>query len=188
MKNLTVAVMFMLLLGTVNLASALSLQVQPSNQTAFLNDHLVYSINVSEASGLGAYDITLSFDPFLFAEPTISYGSELGAPGDSFTDALFETGSINVAETSFLFDLSLQPTQFTLFTLDFLAIGVGTGTIAFGPVLISDLSGNYFQDVTLSGAGITIEAGQAPIPEPGTIILLSAGLAGLIFWRRRGYN
>lgn len=185
MKKITMALLILLLAGSANFANALSIYMQSASQSVSLNDHAIFNVNVSGASGLGAYDITLLFNQLTFAAPTIIFGSYLGAPGESFVDAIFSNGSVNIAETSFLWDLSLQPADFTLFTLDFLATDVGVSLIAFGPISLSDPIGNTILDVTTTAASITVEPGVAPIPEPGTILLVCAGLASLAIWRRR---
>ena len=45
--------------------------------------------------------------------------------------------------------------------------------------LTGDNSGYFVADITL------IQGGAGPTPEPGTLVLLGSGLAGLVSWRRR---
>jgi hypothetical protein len=185
MKKLALGLVLLLLLGATHLAAAYSLQISPASQTVFQNDHALIDVNVSGVSGIGSYEITLLFDPLIFAAPTVTFGSQLGNPTDSFTNVIMALGSVNVAEVSFLPDLTFQPANFTLFTLDFLATGIGTSNIVLDIINIGNANGDEIPGAVPSGGEITVEAGQVVVPEPGTLLLLGTGLAGLVAWRRK---
>jgi hypothetical protein len=186
MKKLALGLVVLLLLASANLAAAYSLQISPASQTVFQNDHAVINVNVTGASGIGTYDITLLFDSSILADPTVSFGSLLGAPDNSIAGPPnFALGSVEVPEVSLLFDLSSQPANFTLFTLDFLATGIGTSRIAFDSIILGDVNGVPIRDFVSTGGEITVEAGQVVVPEPGTILLMGIGLAGLAACRRK---
>gem|GEM_PF-2503315 len=135
---------------------------------------------------LGAFFIDVSFDNSLFGLDLVSFGDLLnGNAGDPlFSDRFVDdsvSGIVSLSETSFLFDFeldALQPASFTLATLDFTALATGSGALDFALIDLSDELGFSINDAT--GAGTTVT-----VPEPPMLALMSAGLIGIGFGRRR---
>jgi hypothetical protein len=93
-------------------------------------------------------------------------------PSDSSFYSL-DYGSIDVTDTFYgvlSWDLSELDPGITLLGLEFVL--------------------ETYDDLFASTASISnpvfVTAGSAPVPEPGTFLLLSAGLAGLVVYRRKG--
>jgi hypothetical protein len=61
-----------------------------------------------------------------------------------------------------------------------------SGTAPFCDPSTLQRTGNWAVDISGVGSAIDISASGTGVPEPGSIILLSAGLAGLTLLRRRG--
>ena len=143
-------------------------------------------------------DMIVDWDDGLLSFAGIEFGTALGDPDflEAFTDfADLGGGRLNVAELSFLFDFTgLQDgLPFTLFTLTFDTIGVGTsvlglvGNIAGQPSPFNFI-GDFFGDPLEAepGAGsITIVEPPVSVPEPGTLLLFLTGLLAVEASRRR---
>lgn len=138
------------------------------------------------APSLGAFDLTISFDPARLSFSTVVFDTFLGTPDTDFTllgSNSLETsifvddtvaGVVRLVEVSLLFDFeleALQPASFPLATLTFAPLAPGTGLLTITRQTLGDAAG----------------APLHVVPEPGTFLLFGAGLIGLIGygWRRR---
>ena len=134
---------------------------------------------------VGAFDFNVLFNDAVLAFDSYSLTDNLGdiSAGDASDWSWGDLGggTANLAELSWLGDLSFQPDSFTLATLSFTGIGAGTSLLFFDSVLISDAWG--YDICTIPGAGAV---SVAPVPEPGTFLLLGAGILGLVAVRFRG--
>ena len=187
------------LLISTGTASALTLSLEPSATSvavgsAFTVDLMVSGVNPTGAAPLpvGAFDIDVWFDPMLMSFTGYQLGNSLGAVDTEALDwswGEFTPGIIDLAELSLLSPAELeaigQPESFSLATLEFLCLGMGTSQIGIDdsdPLFtynVVDAWGDSFA-VTVADP-VTI----AQTPEPGTMLLLASGLAGLAGTRRR---
>ena len=160
-------------------ALAISVDLVPSSVTVMAGDSLSVGVVISGlvAGGppsVGAFDLTVSFNPAILSPTGVAFGLFLRNPGllQALTGFNFLSGLVEFAEVSLLSPAALdalQPASFTLATLSFTALASGTTTLAFSQITVDDAFGN-----------------KLAIPEPGTLLLLGSGLAGLgaVAWRR----
>src|SRR5579871_5146363 len=126
------------------------------------------------APSVGAFDLTIGFNPNLLSPTSVVFGSFLGDPGllESLVSSSIMTSQVNVAEVSLLPSTSLdalQPATFSLATLTFVAKASGTASLGFTAGVVDDAFGNKL----------------ASIPEPGSPWVVSLPLLVLAIGRRR---
>jgi hypothetical protein len=132
---------------------------------------------------LGTFDFDVIYDPAMLLFNSYTLGSQLGdVPDDADDESYGDLGGgiINLAEVSWLLDLSTQAETFILATLSFKAQAVGTTLLSLSNVLLGDFSGDPLTLENEPSLSLTIEPRQGtPVPEPATIFFLGSGLAGL---------
>lgn len=180
----------------VLLSTALTLAMAASVQAATLSflpgyNNITIGETVSvdvEISGLeivdlAGFDLDVNFEAsVLNFTGYILYG-ELGTvPGDAEDLSLGDDGSgtINLAEMSWLGDLSGQSDSFTLATLTFEGLEVGSSSLAFTYADLSDDWGDVITADTLGGR-VDINA----VPLPGAVWLFGSGLVGFVGLKRK---
>ena len=139
---------------------------------------------------IGAYDLTLAFSATQLSLTNVTFDTFLDGPVDSIAgfDIPF-AGQLSVFEVS-LSGLSNQLglSQFRLFSLDFLALEEGIAYVALVGGILSNEFGEEYQDWRRQAARLEITAAPPPptsVPEPETLGLLMAALAGVLVVRRR---
>jgi PEP-CTERM motif len=177
-----------LLIGVAPAAHAVSLTFSPSLQTVALGDPVSVDLRVS---GLGAgvppslsgFDVDVSFDSSIL----VLVGAQLIAPLGSSAQFSFDVQSTASGAVVNLFALStlsaaeldaLQGDEFTLATLTFATLAMGTSALVLGDVALTDGSG----DPLPLDAGFN---GQITVPEPATSIGVGLGLFAFALLRRR---
>ncbi len=181
------------LLGTA--AHAVMISFNPSATTVQVGDSFSVDIVVSDLGDVvSGFDLDVTFDDTLLAGDGASFGTLLGNLGtQAFADTIVGADAINVAEFSFLSNMSLDALQddsVTLATLNFTALAAGIAELAFA--LDASLQLNVFGSDPFSPfafdnigtAQITIEAAPVIMSEPRPLALLAAGLILLAATRR----
>jgi len=160
----------------------LSLDITASNVSVGEIFDVELNISGLEPEDLGGFDLDLTFDPAVVQYQSYSLGTELadaffGGPIDLSDDSRTDTGVLQLAEVSGLFDFSAQPSAFLLATVTFLAQQRGLSPLTISKAELSDSTG------LMSLAIDEINGASVAVPTPSTLLLLPFGIA-LLFARR----
>lgn len=156
-----------------------SIQVRPefnhSTRSKPVRQELVGSA-IASTTGFG-FDVAID-------QPTsvLGYtGYSMGSIFDDFSDP-FNPNNVS----GLYFGPGNAGEDIELATLRFEALGVGTGTIDTSGLFDGMFYGLFymFGDEDLLGS-LDVSVNAAPVPEPGTFILLLTGLAGVVGMKKR---
>jgi hypothetical protein len=141
---------------------------------------------------LSTFDLDVSFEPTILAFSSVAFGDpvlsdqlDLFGLGSitSFDDTVF--GVVNLFELSLdpPTDLdSLQAGSFTIATLTFKTLGVGTSSLDIIDIwALGDANGNPI----LWSAGDIKSGSISSVPEPASVLLLASGLAGMGYFSKK---
>lgn len=173
------------------------LTIEPTTPAVQEGTQAVADVGFSQVTSyVGAYDITIDWDPTLLSFSSVSFDQYLDGPAESIQDFTSGTGTLEVGEFSFG-DLSNQ-TGFgalPLFAITFDTIGAGISpltidTVANGGPVISDAIGDAYTNFSITDSSLQITA-PPTVPEPDSSWLLATGLLALagasrVRWRIRG--
>lgn len=195
MKQLRKFWVSLALLFTVD-AHAISIDLVADNTSVTAGSLVSVAVNISglndmSAPALGVYDLDVIFDNSLFAFNNLfwgdsSKGNQLDLNGfGSLQSNNLSAGLINLFELSFDDIASLnngQAGEFTLFTLVFNAIAIGSGNFSLGANLLGDAEGAYLPLDTINNTQVVVTS--VTVPEPSSLLLL-LGLVAVMTLRAR---
>lgn len=190
--NLTLALgLALVLTSTVAQANNITLGFKPPAQTVPIGTPVSVEVEISglgafSAPSLGSFVFDVNFDPSIVGYTGATFGDPVN--GDQLdilgfgspSAATPAVGSVNLFEVSFDFDVILDAAQlpaFTLVTLNFDTLNVGTSPLTISNAILGDSQGNSLED---ANTVITTAGSITVAPEPGTWVLMLSGLTGMI--------
>lgn len=188
MKHLRKFWVSLVLLFTVD-AYAISIDLAPNKTTITQGESVAVAVTISglddsAAPSLGVYDVDIHFDSSLFQVNSLAWGDsskgnqlDLGGFGSLQTSNL-ATGLLNLFELSFD-DISLlndtQTGEFTLFTIVFNSLAIGSGNFSLTANSMGDAEGAALFAKAITPTRVDIKS--VTVPEPSSLLLLLGLLA-----------
>ncbi len=187
----------------VSSASAIMIDFLPTSSSVEVGAAFEVDVVISDLAAAGeivsAYDLNVSYDATNLLATGVTFGSYLDDPffpGFTLQDSVLTTaGLVNFSELSFLSDAELaaqQPDSFTLATLSFEALSVGSSSLLFvpDPFFGIDIKGNLFSvlPVTTGTVSVMVNAPAVAIPEPSSLALFALSFLFIGMSRRTTKN
>jgi hypothetical protein len=188
-----------LLLSTAAMAGATTISLQASSQDVHVGDMFSLNVVLSDATALpvvGAFDLTLAFDPDVFQLGTYHFTDLLGdlASVEALDVSAGVSGhSLNLSLVSLLSPVALSArqgsvstTEWVLATVQVRALTAAGSAFALASTLFADADGLSIAVSPAAGPTVTVSPSDAPsaVPEPATLALLTAGLLMTCVGRR----
>ncbi len=181
-------------------AGGTTIRFDPAASSVLVGDSFYVAVVISElgfgfAPSISTFDLDIGFDDSqlsfasaVFGDPVL--GDQLDIFGFDFNPTFADVtgpGVINLFELSLDLPSDLdffQADSFTLATLTFDVLSAGTGALDIAINALGDADGNPLL-ANVESASIVSTGLLTPVPEPATLALISLGLAGICYQRRR---
>jgi general secretion pathway protein D len=156
-----------------------TIAVQPAAPTVTVGQTFTLSVNISGAADLYAYQFDLGFNPTILQAISVTEGAFLGTGGPT----IFLPGTIDNVGGSITANADILNGAVSgvngsgdLLDVTFQALAAGSSGVQIFNLIALDSFGLGLDETT---AGSTVTVLASGVPEPGTGLLLVAGMAGL---------
>ena len=178
-----------LLLGASTQAWAAPILSFSTGPAAQVGSTVTYNIAIDDIADLYSYQFSINYDARYLRALNVTEGAFLGTAGSTVSGVLgMDTGLIDFVYGSLLGPTPGASGSGLLASITFEAIGAGTSALSFADVIFLDSVGDDIAGLTaLSGQGVVLAepGGPVDVPEPASVLLFGAGLAGAAALRRR---
>jgi len=182
-------------LSATALAGPVGVAFDPFPKSALLNNSFTMDINTAlfdnAADNINGFEFYFAFDPTILRLDDVVFGTAIneGDPGNSAQNWRVTGGQAELSEIDLVSNaLPTQPGAFTLATLHFTPIAVGSTPLHFDPQGSIVLGPNPMQPIFDDGhVTVTAPSGDdtPTVPAPTALSLVVLGLAGLKLRRRQ---
>lgn len=177
------------LLGASTQAWAAPILSFSTGPAAQVGSTVTYNIAIDDITDLYSYQFSINYDARYLRALNVTEGAFLGTAGSTVSGVLgMDTGLIDFVYGSLLGPTPGASGSGLLASITFEAIGAGTSALSFADVIFLDSVGDDIAGLTaLSGQGVVLAdpGGPVDVPEPASVLLFGAGLAGAAALRRR---
>jgi hypothetical protein len=177
------------LLGASTQAWAAPILSFSTGPAAQVGSTVTYNIAIDDIADLYSYQFSINYDARYLRALNVTEGPFLGTAGSTVSGVLgMDTGLIDFVYGSLLGPTPGASGSGLLASITFEAIGAGTSALSFADVIFLDSVGDDIAGLTaLSGQGVVLAdpGGPVDVPEPASVLLFGAGLAGAAALRRR---
>ena len=178
-----------LLLGASTQAWAAPILSFSTGPAAQVGSTVTYNIAIDDIADLYSYQFSINYDARYLRALNGTEGAFLGTAGSTVSGVLgMDTGLIDFVYGSLIGPIPGATGSGLLASITFEAIGAGTSALSFADVIFLDSVGDDIAGLTaLSGQGVVLAdpGGPVDVPEPASVQLFGAGLAGAAALRRR---
>jgi Cohesin domain len=163
------------------------LSIVPEESSVQVGSSITADVSFSNLNNtlIGAYDLTIDYNPSLLSISSVTYNTYLDGPLNSIQGSNSSLGALEVYEVS-LGSLANQSGFGTvpLFDITFNSLAAGTSALSFdtvanGGATISDQNGNAFTNYTLVNSSVSITSPVGPPPTQAPEIDSSAAGAAV---------
>ncbi|KAF0220383.1 MAG: hypothetical protein FD174_1284 [Geobacteraceae bacterium] len=180
MKKFVYLLSLLCSLALAGQAMAYSVSLTPASQTILVGDSAQVDVNLAVGSteSLFGFNFALTFAPAILGFNDLLFNPVLSNYITGFDPPTADTPDQVTFDGALDLGTALTNGAFTLATLSFTGIGVGISPL--------DLTGTVLDLDPATGLVDVAASGRVEVvPEPGTFLLLGAGLAGLYGFRRK---
>ncbi|MGA2117246.1 MAG: cohesin domain-containing protein [Bryobacteraceae bacterium] len=161
-----------------------TISVEPPTPTVTAGQSFTLSVEISGATDLYGYQFDLGFDPTVLEATSVTEGAFLGTGGPTiFIPGMIDNvgGSITANADILNGAVSGVGGSGDLLNATFQALAAGSSSVQIFNLIALN---SFGQGLTETTTGATVTVSASGVPEPGTGLLLTIGVAGVLAFLR----